>query len=83
MGGRGAPDDLRLGSVTQGWLAVSEEPKARVSGHYFYRQALRETHPAAHDTKLQDALVAYCASLTNIELAVTIHRGAIKSGKSG
>jgi len=29
MGGPGAPDDLRLGHLTQEWLATSDEPQAR------------------------------------------------------
>jgi NAD(P)-dependent dehydrogenase (short-subunit alcohol dehydrogenase family) len=32
MGGPGAPDDLRLGHLTQEWLATSEEPDPRTSG---------------------------------------------------
>jgi len=27
MGGPGAPDDLRLGHLTQEWLATSDEPR--------------------------------------------------------
>src|SRR2546430_1255375 len=29
MGGPGAPDDLRLGHLTQEWLATSDAPEAR------------------------------------------------------
>src|SRR3954451_164009 len=32
MGGPGAPDDLRLGHLTQEWLATSDDPAARTSG---------------------------------------------------
>src|ERR1700722_3646628 len=65
MGGQGAPDDLALGSVTQAWLAVSDDPAATVSGRYFYHKRLRETHAAARRTDLQDELLSYCARLTN------------------
>jgi NAD(P)-dependent dehydrogenase (short-subunit alcohol dehydrogenase family) len=36
MGGAGAPDDMKQGHLTQAWLAVSNEPQAEVTGHYFY-----------------------------------------------
>ena len=38
MGGPRAPDDLRLGHLTQEWLATSEDPDARTSGGYWYHQ---------------------------------------------
>src|SRR5947209_19242392 len=38
MGGPGAPDDLRLGHLTQEWLATSDEPEARTSGGYWHHQ---------------------------------------------
>jgi NAD(P)-dependent dehydrogenase (short-subunit alcohol dehydrogenase family) len=38
MGGPSAPDNLALGSVTQAWLAVSDDPIATVTGGYFYHQ---------------------------------------------
>jgi NAD(P)-dependent dehydrogenase (short-subunit alcohol dehydrogenase family) len=66
MGGRGAPDDLELGADTQVWLAVSEEPAARVSGRYFYHRAPRASHPAASDRELQDDLLAACSELTGV-----------------
>ena len=68
MGGRGAPDDLAAGAVTQAWLAVSDEPAATVSGKFFYHQKQKGTHPAASDEKVQDALLAYCESLSEIRL---------------
>ena len=69
MGGESAPDDLSQGHVTQAWLAVSDEPAARVTGGYFYHQAPRAVNPAARDPKLQDALLAYCESLCGVKLA--------------
>ncbi len=68
MGGPGAPDDLTLGAVTQAWLAVSEDPAAKVTGQYFRHQKLHRVHPAAHRTDFQDALLSYCASLTDTPL---------------
>jgi NAD(P)-dependent dehydrogenase (short-subunit alcohol dehydrogenase family) len=68
MGGRGAPDDLSLAPVTQAWLAVSDDPAARVTGGYFYHQRPREVHPAARDTAFQDELLDYCATLTGVAL---------------
>jgi NAD(P)-dependent dehydrogenase (short-subunit alcohol dehydrogenase family) len=58
MGGRGAPDDLRLGHLTQVWLATSEDREARTSGGYWYHQRRREPHPAVADPRFQDDLVA-------------------------
>jgi NAD(P)-dependent dehydrogenase (short-subunit alcohol dehydrogenase family) len=68
MGGPGAPEDLSLGPVTQAWLAVSDDPAARVSGQCFYHQRPRPAHPAAASPGLQDEVVAYCARLTGVTL---------------
>ena len=38
MGGRGAPDDLEEGHLTQTWLATSDEPAAKTSGHLWYHR---------------------------------------------
>jgi len=61
MGGPGAPDDLRLGHLTQEWLATSDEPEARSSGGYWFHQRLRSPHPAVRDTHFQDSLLAALA----------------------
>jgi NAD(P)-dependent dehydrogenase (short-subunit alcohol dehydrogenase family) len=66
MGGPGAPDDLSLAAVTQTWLAVSDDPAARVTGQYFYHQQRRRVHPAALQKDLQDELLSYCAGLTSV-----------------
>jgi NAD(P)-dependent dehydrogenase (short-subunit alcohol dehydrogenase family) len=68
MGGPGAPDDLALASVTQVWLATSDEAAATVTGRYFYHQRPRETHPAASSLEVQEGLLATCAALTGDEL---------------
>ncbi len=64
MGGRGAPDDLDLGSETQAWLAVSQDPAALVSGAYFFHKRRQDTIPAARDVTIQDGLLAACEELT-------------------
>jgi NAD(P)-dependent dehydrogenase (short-subunit alcohol dehydrogenase family) len=69
MGGPGAPDDLEQGHLTQAWLAVSEDPEARVTGCYFYHQRLGAVNPAARDSELQDRLLDYCRDLSGIALA--------------
>jgi NAD(P)-dependent dehydrogenase (short-subunit alcohol dehydrogenase family) len=66
MGGPGAPDDLALGADTQAWLAVSDDPAARVSGRYFYHRAERAADPAASDPQVQDGLLAVCAELSGV-----------------
>jgi NAD(P)-dependent dehydrogenase (short-subunit alcohol dehydrogenase family) len=68
MGGPGAPDDLSLGPVTPAWLAAGDDPRTDVTGEYLYHQNPRRTHPAAHDPRLQDALLDYCAALTTTSL---------------
>ena len=68
MGGPGAPDDLELGADTQAWLAVSDDPAARVSGRYLYHRTERAADPAASDPAVQDGLLAACAGLTGVEL---------------
>jgi len=68
MGGPSAPDDLTLGAVTQVWLAVSDEPAAKVTGQYFYHQAQRRTNPASHRPEAQDALLRYCSTISGVDL---------------
>ena len=69
MGGRGAPDDLRLGHLTQEWLATSDEPEARSSGGYWFHQRRRSPHPAVPDTQFQDSLLASLARFTAVALS--------------
>jgi NAD(P)-dependent dehydrogenase (short-subunit alcohol dehydrogenase family) len=68
MGGPTAPDDLSLGSVTQAWLAVSDDPAATGTGGYFFHQQPQETHPAARDVAFQDELLSYCAGVAGVGL---------------
>jgi NAD(P)-dependent dehydrogenase (short-subunit alcohol dehydrogenase family) len=68
MGGAGAPDDLAQGHLTQAWLAVSDDPEARVTGRYFYHQKLGQVSPAAQDSALQDRLLDYCRTQSGVAL---------------
>jgi NAD(P)-dependent dehydrogenase (short-subunit alcohol dehydrogenase family) len=68
MGGPGAPDDIESGSRTQVWLAVSDEPAARVSGRYFHHLRPREPLPAAADVARQDELLELCRRFSGIAL---------------
>jgi NAD(P)-dependent dehydrogenase (short-subunit alcohol dehydrogenase family) len=68
MGGAGAPDDLRLGHLTQAWLATSDEPAARSSGGYWFHQRLRAPHPAVHNLHFQDDLLDALARFTGVPL---------------
>lgn len=70
MGGPGAPDDLEEGSRTQVWLAVSDEPAAKVTGQYFYHMRLREPNPATRDPNKQEKLLEECRKLSGIEMPV-------------
>jgi NAD(P)-dependent dehydrogenase (short-subunit alcohol dehydrogenase family) len=68
MGGPGAPDDLRLGHLTQEWLATSEDREARTSGGYWHRQRQRRPHPAVADATFQDELLEDLAAFTGTRL---------------
>ena len=69
MGGPGAPDDLRLGHLTQEWLAASDESDARTSGGYRYHQRRRDPHPATRDEHVQDDVVAALTTFASAALA--------------
>ena len=68
MGGPGAPDDLRLGHLTQEWLATSDDPQARSSGGYWFQQRLQAPHPAVRDSHFQDKLLTALARITDVPL---------------
>src|SRR4051812_25562524 len=57
MGGVGAPDDLRLGHLTQEWLATSDAPEARTSGGYWHHQRRVEPASSVRDESFQDELL--------------------------
>jgi NAD(P)-dependent dehydrogenase (short-subunit alcohol dehydrogenase family) len=69
MGGRVAPDDLHKGYETQVWLAVSNDEKARVSGHYFFHQKERHYNREADNVTLQERFLDVCKEIT----AVSFH----------
>jgi NAD(P)-dependent dehydrogenase (short-subunit alcohol dehydrogenase family) len=68
MGGVGASDDLRLGHLTQEWLATSDDPEARSTGGYWYHQRLKEPHAMAHDQRFQDELLEDLVGFTTTRL---------------
>jgi NAD(P)-dependent dehydrogenase (short-subunit alcohol dehydrogenase family) len=68
MGGPSAPDDLTLGHLTQTWLAVSNDPAAKVSGGYWHHRKQQKPAAEALDPKFQDQLIAKLAELTGISL---------------
>ena len=68
MGGPGAPDDLEAGPKTQVWLAVSDDPAAKVSGGYFYHERPRKPNPEASQTAVQNKFLEECARLSGIKL---------------
>ena len=69
MGGPSAPDDLRLGHVTQEWLATSNDAEALTSGGYWHHQRREQAHAAVNDTRFQDLLLAELARATGTTLA--------------
>jgi NAD(P)-dependent dehydrogenase (short-subunit alcohol dehydrogenase family) len=66
MGGAGAPDDMDQAHRTQAWLAVSDDPQARVSGEYFYHMRRRAPNPQTRDPALQDQLIAACERYSSV-----------------
>jgi NAD(P)-dependent dehydrogenase (short-subunit alcohol dehydrogenase family) len=68
MGGAGAPDDLEQGHLTQTWLAVSEDPEAKVSGEYWFHRKPQRPAAAALDVAFQDRLITRLAELTGVAL---------------
>ncbi|MGA2493508.1 MAG: SDR family NAD(P)-dependent oxidoreductase [Roseiarcus sp.] len=68
MGGANAPDDLDQAHRTQVWLAVSDEPEARVTGKYFRYLRPRAPDPQTGSAELQDRLIAECGRLSGVAL---------------
>ena len=68
MGGPNAPDDLRLGHLTQEWLATSDDPDALTSGGYWHHQRRADPHPSARDEHFQDELLDALAEFTGTRL---------------
>src|SRR5271157_344796 len=68
MGGPGASDDLDAAPRTQVWLAVSDDPRAAVTGKYFYHMQLRAPKPETYDAERQEGLIETCQRLSGVEL---------------
>jgi NAD(P)-dependent dehydrogenase (short-subunit alcohol dehydrogenase family) len=68
MGGPNAPDDLRLGHLTQEWLATSSDPEALSSGGYWHHQRSADPHPSVRDEQFQNQLLEALAELTGTRL---------------
>jgi NAD(P)-dependent dehydrogenase (short-subunit alcohol dehydrogenase family) len=69
MGGAGAPDDLEMGHLTQTWLALSDEPAAKVSGGLWFHRKQQKPAAPALDPGFQDQLIAKLAELTGVKLS--------------
>lgn len=68
MGGPEAPDDLTMGHLTQTWLAVSDDPAAKVTGAYWYHHQPQKPAAGTLDVQFQDQLIAKLAELTGASL---------------
>jgi NAD(P)-dependent dehydrogenase (short-subunit alcohol dehydrogenase family) len=68
MGGATAPDDMDQAHLTQAWLAASDEPKAKVTGRYFYHLHPLAPNPLANNVEFQDRLITICAELSGVRL---------------
>jgi NAD(P)-dependent dehydrogenase (short-subunit alcohol dehydrogenase family) len=68
MGGPAATGDLKLGYLTQTWLAVSNDAAATVSGGYWYHRHRQEPAAEARDVDFQDQLMDRLAALTGVAL---------------
>jgi hypothetical protein len=52
--------------LTQAWLAAGDDPKADVTGQYFYHKKRMEPNPQALDSRLQDRLIESCAGISGV-----------------
>ena len=68
MGGPGAPDDLDQGHLTQTWLAVSEDPAAKVSGGYWHHRKREAPAAEALDPDFRESLVEKLKELTGVRV---------------
>lgn len=79
MGGPNAPDDLRLGHLTQAWLATSQDPAALQSGQYWHHQKVQTPHAASRDPRFQAELLAELERITGVSLPEESQSGARKA----
>jgi NAD(P)-dependent dehydrogenase (short-subunit alcohol dehydrogenase family) len=68
MGGAGAPDDLVQGHVTQVWLAVSDDRRAKDTGRYWYHQQTQAPARVTNDPAFHEALTDELGRLTGVAL---------------
>jgi len=68
MGGPRASGDLDAGPRTQAWLAVSDEPAAKVSGQHWYHKEPRAPKPVTRDVDVQEKLLEACERLSGVKL---------------
>ncbi len=68
MGGPNAPDDLRLGHLTQEWLATSDDAEATTSGGYWHHQRRVAPHPSVLDRAFRARLLEELARVTGVAL---------------
>ncbi|MCA4135408.1 SDR family NAD(P)-dependent oxidoreductase [Arthrobacter sp. M4] len=69
MGGASASDDLRLGHVTQAWLAAGTDMDDAVpTGLFWHHQEIRTPHQAVHDERFQAALIGSLAEFTGSKI---------------
>jgi hypothetical protein len=54
--------------LTQAWLAASNDPKAQLTGNYFYHLKRMEPNPQAYNPALQERLIAICAEISGVAL---------------
>jgi NAD(P)-dependent dehydrogenase (short-subunit alcohol dehydrogenase family) len=66
MGGPGAPVDLDTGQRTQTWLAVSDDPAALVSGHYWHHMSQERPASQAEDRDFQEQLLDRLHNMTGV-----------------
>ena len=69
MGGAGATDDLEEGHLTQTWLAVSDEPAAKVSGAYWHHRKQAKPAAVALDAGFHYRPIVKLAELTGVKLS--------------
>ena len=71
MGGTGAPDDMDQAHLTQAWLAAGDDPKAQITGNYFYHLKRKTPNPEANDPAVQEpssiSALGYPASFCQLE----------------
>ena len=68
MGGPAATDDLEEGHLTQTWLAVSEDPAAKVSGAYWHHRERKKPAAEALDADFREKLVVRLEGLTGVKV---------------